>query len=210
LRSLLYSHYSRNVFSLCKTYRNGFPDSGTSDLDPSEEDPLFDDIFSCIRPKYLSIILPDSPAAKLDSSANSSWMPQLQHRADHVEVMNYSRGDGIPVASSSLIINFRQWDHIDSRYTLTRLDTNLVVLSHDLFSMADIAHLQFVGIYGPSDVNDSGRPIDNMEVMEYIASEMEGVQLYWEYERSEIHCSIRYDIRGWCCCSRTYTQAIRV
>jgi hypothetical protein len=156
--------------------RNVFPDPGISDLDPTEQAPLFDDIFSCIRPKHLRIVLPDRPAARLDAFANSGWMPYFQKlRADHVELVNFSRGDGIPVATTSLIINFRQWDDINSTDRLTRLDTNLAALSHDLASFAQVEHLQFVGLYGPSDVNDSGLPIDNMEAMDYIASEMEGV-----------------------------------
>ena len=156
--------------------RNVFPDPGISDLDPTEQAPLFDDVFSCIRPKHLLIILPDPPAARLDAFANSGWMPYFQKlQADHVELVNFSRGDGIPVATSSLIIKFRQWDDIHSIDRLTRLDTNLAALSHDLDSFAQVEHLQFVGLYGPSDVNDSGRPIDNMVAMDYIASEMEDV-----------------------------------
>jgi hypothetical protein len=81
---------------------------GVSDLDPTNQPPLFDDVLSCIRPKHLSITLPDPPAARLNSFADSNWMPYLQNlRADHVEVLNYSHGDGLPVASSSLTINFR-------------------------------------------------------------------------------------------------------
>jgi hypothetical protein len=174
--STLWPILEKCVFAIQVLPGHTFSYPGISDLDPTNQPPLFDDIFSFIRPKHLSINLPDPPAARLNSFANSSWMSYFQDlRADHVEVLNYSRGDGIPVASLSLIINFRQWDHVNPVDRLTRLDTNLHALSDDLFSMAQIEHLQFVAIYGPSDVNDSGLPIDNMEAMEYIASEMEGV-----------------------------------
>jgi hypothetical protein len=166
--STLWHLLEKCVFFMQDLPGHTFYHPGVSDLDPTNQPPLFDDILSCVRPKHLSIDLPKSPAARLNSFVNSSWMPYFRKlRAAHVEVLNYSRGDGFSVASLSLTVVFRQWDRIDSVDRLTRLDT-----SHDLYSFAEIEHLQFFGIFDSSDVNDSGRPIDNMEAMDYIASEM--------------------------------------
>lgn len=172
------------------------PDPTTANLEATEQAPLLDDVMACLRPKHLRIIFPDPPAPRMDHYASSPWASYHQKlRADHVELRNFSRGHGIPLASTSLSIHFGESNWANSIYETTRLETSLGSLLHDIDSFSKIQDLKLVGLYGPSDVNDLGRPINSVETLDYAAAELEDLMELRRYAENmeDLRITIQLD-----------------